>query len=239
LGKIAGGVYGCGSNRWEHRDAAVAYILGGAPAFLSRHVYERKGKDGPHLAPIGGSGGGLLPVLATVGDVVGGGFHAQVPAVVVKAKEMLEAGHCVVIGLQSTGESAAAGAMADKGVDLDDFVSGPRETLLKLIDEYYPLPPHPDARVSDALPELKELNSKVLEAGLGRVDENGKRRSTRTQDTSVRYNTKTRVTPDSESSDPDSSEDDSDEESSESGDSASSSVVRGRERRSSLCLVVL
>ena len=31
-----------------------------------------------------------------------------------------------------------------QGVELDDFVSGPRELLLKLVEEHYPLPPEPD-----------------------------------------------------------------------------------------------
>jgi len=33
----------------------------------------------------------------------------------------------------------------EQGVELDDFVSGPRELLLKLVEENYPLPPKPDA----------------------------------------------------------------------------------------------
>lgn len=31
-----------------------------------------------------------------------------------------------------------------QGVELDDFVSGPRELLLKLVEEHYPLPPEPN-----------------------------------------------------------------------------------------------
>lgn len=30
-----------------------------------------------------------------------------------------------------------------QGVELDDFVSGPRELLLKLVEEHYPLPEEP------------------------------------------------------------------------------------------------
>ena len=37
--------------------------------------------------------------------------------------------HCFNVGLQ--------------GVELDDFVSGPRELLLKLVEEHYPLPQEP------------------------------------------------------------------------------------------------
>lgn len=32
----------------------------------------------------------------------------------------------------------------EQGLELDDFVSGPRELLLKLVEEYYPLPDMPD-----------------------------------------------------------------------------------------------
>jgi hypothetical protein len=31
-----------------------------------------------------------------------------------------------------------------QGVELDDFVSGPRELLLKLVEEHYPLPLEPN-----------------------------------------------------------------------------------------------
>jgi hypothetical protein len=31
-----------------------------------------------------------------------------------------------------------------QGVELEDFVSGPRELLLKLVEDNYPLPPKPD-----------------------------------------------------------------------------------------------
>jgi hypothetical protein len=32
-----------------------------------------------------------------------------------------------------------------QGVEMEDFVSGPRELLLKLVEENYPLPPKPDS----------------------------------------------------------------------------------------------
>jgi hypothetical protein len=31
-----------------------------------------------------------------------------------------------------------------QGVELEDFVFGPRELLLKLVEDNYPLPPKPD-----------------------------------------------------------------------------------------------
>ncbi|GJN36708.1 hypothetical protein PR202_gb25595 [Eleusine coracana subsp. coracana] len=67
-----------------------------------------------------------------------------VPAVVRLAKEALADEKCVVIGLQSTGEARTEEAITKYGVELEDFVSGPRELLLKLIEDNYPLPPNPD-----------------------------------------------------------------------------------------------
>jgi len=73
---------------------------------------------------------------------------AKVPCVVKLAKEAIEAGKCVVIGLQSTGEAHTADVVGKipKGEDfvLDDFVSGPKELLSRLVEQYYPLPPDPN-----------------------------------------------------------------------------------------------
>lgn len=52
----------------------------------------------------------------------------QVPAVVRMAQAAVANGKCAVIGLQSTGEARTADVVADRGEELDDFVSG--ETLL-------------------------------------------------------------------------------------------------------------
>ncbi len=41
-------------------------------------------------------------------------------------KAALDEGKCVVIGLQSTGEARTADVVAERGEELDDFVSGPR-----------------------------------------------------------------------------------------------------------------
>lgn len=48
----------------------------------------------------------------------------QVPAAVRMARAAVASGKCAVIGLQSTGEARTAGAVADRGEELDDFVSG-------------------------------------------------------------------------------------------------------------------
>ncbi|CAO2168418.1 unnamed protein product [Urochloa humidicola] len=76
-------------------------------------------------------------------------MSAKVPAVVRLAKEALAEEKCVVIGLQSTGEARTEEAIAKYGVELDDFVSGPRELLLKLVEDHYPLPPKPDSFQQD------------------------------------------------------------------------------------------
>ncbi|XP_052151662.1 protein FORGETTER 1-like [Oryza glaberrima] len=72
-------------------------------------------------------------------------MSAKVPAVVKLAKEALAENKCVVVGLQSTGEARTEEAITKYGVEMEDFVSGPRELLLKLVEENYPLPPKPDS----------------------------------------------------------------------------------------------
>ncbi len=51
---------------------------------------------------------------------------AQVPGLVRMSKEALAEGKCVVIGLQSTGEARTVDVIAERGEELDDFVSGPK-----------------------------------------------------------------------------------------------------------------
>ncbi|XP_024532194.1 protein FORGETTER 1 [Selaginella moellendorffii] len=81
-------------------------------------------------------------------------MSAKVPAVVRLAKQALSEGNCVVIGLQSTGEARTEEAISKYGAELDDFVSGPKELLLKLVEDYYPLPQQcKDGSDNDALDE--------------------------------------------------------------------------------------
>ena len=42
------------------------------------------------------------------------------------SKQALAEGKCVVIGLQSTGEARTVDVIAERGEELDDFVSGPK-----------------------------------------------------------------------------------------------------------------
>ncbi|XP_010260806.1 PREDICTED: protein strawberry notch [Nelumbo nucifera] len=85
-------------------------------------------------------------------------MSAKVPASVRLAKQALMDGKCVVIGLQSTGEARTEEAVTKYGLELDDFVSGPRELLLKFVEENYPLPPKPDALSGEE--SVKELQRK-------------------------------------------------------------------------------
>ena len=48
------------------------------------------------------------------------------PNLVRMANQAIEEGKCCVIGLQSTGEARTQDVVAEKGEELDDFVSGPR-----------------------------------------------------------------------------------------------------------------
>ncbi|KAK6934763.1 Zinc finger, PHD-finger, partial [Dillenia turbinata] len=72
-------------------------------------------------------------------------MSAKVPVAVRLAKQALMEDKCVVIGLQSTGEARTEEAMTKYGLELDDFVSGPRELLLKFVEENYPLPEKPES----------------------------------------------------------------------------------------------
>ncbi|XP_021775201.1 protein FORGETTER 1-like isoform X1 [Chenopodium quinoa] len=71
-------------------------------------------------------------------------MSAKVPTVVKLAKKALKENKCVVVGLQSTGEARTEEAISKYGLELDDFVSGPRELLLKFVEENYPLPEKPE-----------------------------------------------------------------------------------------------
>ncbi|CAN0901876.1 Protein FORGETTER 1 [Linum grandiflorum] len=71
-------------------------------------------------------------------------MSAKVPATVKLAKRALVEDKCVVIGLQSTGEARTEEAVTKYGHELDDFISGPRELLLKFVEDNYPLPDKPE-----------------------------------------------------------------------------------------------
>ncbi|KAK9077668.1 hypothetical protein SSX86_006005 [Deinandra increscens subsp. villosa] len=82
-------------------------------------------------------------------------MSAKVPAVVSLSKQALMENKCVVIGLQSTGEARTEDAVTKYGNELDDFISGPRELLLKFVEENYPLPEKPEPLPEDSVKELQ------------------------------------------------------------------------------------
>ncbi|KAL0009583.1 hypothetical protein SO802_011085 [Lithocarpus litseifolius] len=85
-------------------------------------------------------------------------MSAKVPATVRLAKQALIEDKCVVIGLQSTGEARTEEAVTKYGLELDDFISGPRELLLKFVEENYPLPEKPEPLPGEE--SVKELQRK-------------------------------------------------------------------------------
>ncbi|EXB51234.1 Protein strawberry notch [Morus notabilis] len=85
-------------------------------------------------------------------------MSAKVPAAVRLAKKALQEDKCVVIGLQSTGEARTEEAITKYGLELDDFISGPRELLLKFVEENYPLPEKPEPLQGEE--SVKELQRK-------------------------------------------------------------------------------
>ncbi|KAK9937332.1 hypothetical protein M0R45_014130 [Rubus argutus] len=92
-------------------------------------------------------------------------MSAKVPAAVRLAKKALMEDKCVVIGLQSTGEARTEEAVTKYGLELDDFISGPRELLLKFVEENYPLPEKPDPVPGEE--SVKELQRKRHSASPG------------------------------------------------------------------------
>ncbi|XP_065854274.1 protein FORGETTER 1 [Euphorbia lathyris] len=85
-------------------------------------------------------------------------MSAKVPVTVRLSKQALVENKCVVIGLQSTGEARTEEAVTKYGLELDDFISGPRELLLKFVEENYPLPEKPESLAGEE--GVKELQRK-------------------------------------------------------------------------------
>lgn len=83
-------------------------------------------------------------------------MSAKVPAVVNICHQASREDNCVVIGLQSTDEARTEEAVAKCGTELVDFISGPRELLLKFVEENYLLPEKPEFLLADSKPESAE-----------------------------------------------------------------------------------
>lgn len=118
---------------------------------------------------------------------------AKVPAAVRMAQQVLLDDKCVVIGLQSTGEARTNDVIAEKGEELDDFVSGPKELLSRLIDHQYPVPAHPDEEDdsdgsdSDAAGDESFENERITEAAAKGALMAREAAARRTQRNHVRY----------------------------------------------------
>lgn len=74
----------------------------------------------------------------------------KVDVAIEEAKKALENDMCVVIGLQTTGEARANDAAKKAGADdndhdavFDEFISAPKEDLMRIILLLFPLPPKP------------------------------------------------------------------------------------------------
>ncbi|XP_074658013.1 uncharacterized protein LOC141910988 [Tubulanus polymorphus] len=62
----------------------------------------------------------------------------KVPSIVKEAEESLASGHCIVIGLQTTGEASLESEMSRTGHSVTGFSSLCREILFRFIDEHFP-----------------------------------------------------------------------------------------------------
>jgi len=62
----------------------------------------------------------------------------KVPAIVQEAQQALQAGYCVVIGLQSTGEASLESEITRCGGVLNGFISSTEEILTRVITQYFP-----------------------------------------------------------------------------------------------------
>jgi hypothetical protein len=63
---------------------------------------------------------------------------SKVRTVVREAQKALDEGHCVVIGLQATGEAALDYGELEAAGEMDDFVSHTRESLKRYIQKFFP-----------------------------------------------------------------------------------------------------
>eukprot|EP00887_Chlorella_sp_A99_P005244 scaffold1.g5244.t1 len=96
-------------------------------------------------------------------------LDACVLAVVRMTQAAIAAGKCVVIGLQSTGAARTADVVAEQGEALEDFVpvhtlvhAGPRELLVRLVEDHYPLPPDPSLEEAELESDEDFLEPKSL-----------------------------------------------------------------------------
>ncbi|EPS61977.1 hypothetical protein M569_12816, partial [Genlisea aurea] len=128
-------------------------------------------------------------------------MSAKVPAVIKLASQAFMEDKCVVIGLQSTGEARTEEAVSKYGIELDDFVSGPRELLLKFVEENYPLPAMPEPVAVDGLEEIQRKRpSATSETSLARRARKVPKWNAESEDESE-WQSETDTEPDTESDD--------------------------------------
>ena len=164
---------------------------------------------------------------------------AKVPAAVRMSQQALADGKCVVIGLQSTGEARTADVIAERGEELDDFVSGPKELLLRLVDSVYPMPPNPfmeDVGDEDTDDDDDFLNDRIEEAAATGQLIQRETTNRRSKATVVRYkeygsDEEIGITSSSSSSDDDDRRRDSGNDSDSDSDSKDGGKDGGREKK--------
>ncbi|XP_068609448.1 protein strawberry notch homolog 1 [Brachionichthys hirsutus] len=99
---------------------------------------------------------------------------SKVRRVVQLAREEVQNGKCVVIGLQSTGEARTLEALEEGGGELNDFVSTAKGVLQSLIEKHFPAP---DRQKLYSLLGI-DLSAKTpsLGAGAAQSEQKGKKR---------------------------------------------------------------
>lgn len=60
--------------------------------------------------------------------------------------------------------------MLERGEELDEFVSGPKELLIKLVSEFLPIPALGDDEANAELQELLEMGDGEYEGKVSKVD---------------------------------------------------------------------
>ena len=91
----------------------------------------------------------------------------KVPAIVEETKKALEAGYCVVIGLQTTGEASLDSELTKKG-NLIGFMSLCREILTRFITQYFPITI--DTKIAGVEPQLDEWSKTAKDMLIGFAD---------------------------------------------------------------------
>lgn len=99
-------------------------------------------------------------------------ISSKIKKVVEIANEEIKKGNCIVIGIQSTGESNTKSALNNQNIlneeTLDGFICGPKEIYKRFIESFYKLPTKPEDYKIEL---IEELNS-MIENGIKKVSGN-------------------------------------------------------------------